>query len=61
MVCPCKGCQDRRVTGKDRCHSTCSKYTEWKAYADEINRRCTSDKVRYYIIGDILFGRKPKT
>lgn len=61
MVCPCKGCPDRWVTDVDRCHSTCSKYAEWRACADELNRHRATRKACEYEIGDILFGRKPKT
>ena len=35
MVCPCKGCTDR----KEACHDTCAAYKAWKEERDELVRR----------------------
>ena len=39
MKCPCKECNDRTIT----CHSVCKRYTEWKGWRDEINRKRNAD------------------
>lgn len=28
--CPCKGCADRWVTADGRCHTTCTRYAQWR-------------------------------
>ena len=58
MVCPCKNCKDRWVTDTSRCHSTCPKYAEWKAYVDTLNHRSTAVKARNNRVGTVLYGRK---
>lgn len=32
MICPCKGCTDRRAGSKDSpsCHASCERYNEWR-------------------------------
>ena len=41
---PCKGCGDRQVG----CHSSCSKYSEWRAAADDDNAAIRSKKEELY-------------
>ena len=39
MVAPCKGCEERQIG----CHSSCEKYLDYKAKAEEIAKRQRAD------------------
>lgn len=50
MICPCKGCTDRKIG----CHSKCSKYIEWKTEWDKRREDMQSVKYREMIDRQII-------
>jgi hypothetical protein len=44
--CPCKGCTDRWIDTETltRCHSSCSKYVEYKKRIDDINNQLKEER-----------------
>ena len=49
MICPCKGCTDRKIG----CHAECSKYIEWKAEWDRRKNMIDNAKAFEREIGEI--------
>lgn len=44
---PCHGCTDRWVIADRNCHSTCKRWSEWKAELDAENKaRLAAEKAR---------------
>ena len=52
---PCKGCQDRTVT--PNCHSTCSRYLEYRAYQDKKNEALRKEREEEQRIAESTYCR----
>lgn len=46
---PCLGCSDRCIG----CHSSCTKYIEWKRDIDKENETIRKNRVEYRILTDM--------